>query len=112
MQTRILFLFGAIVLTGIPGLFGQSSAPTLKKAAEFYLPGPGGKRFDYLTIDPDDHYLLSTHLGAGRTYVIDLRTNKIVAIVADTPGAEGVEYISGTQEVLHLQRRRQHHRGR
>jgi DNA-binding beta-propeller fold protein YncE len=26
-------------------------------------------------------------------YVIDLRTNKVVATVVDTPGAEGVEYI-------------------
>ena len=68
-------------------------APTLRKIAEFDLPGPLGKRFDYLTIDPDDHYLISAHLGAGQTYVIDLRTNKVVATVADTPGAEGVEYV-------------------
>jgi len=34
--------------------FGQ----TLKEVAKFDLPGPAGKRFDYLTIDPDDHYLL------------------------------------------------------
>jgi len=26
-------------------------------------------------------------------YVIDLRTNKVVATVTDTPGAEGVEYV-------------------
>src|SRR5689334_22565094 len=69
--------------------FGQ----TLKEVAKFDLPGPGGKRFDYLTIDPDDHYLLSAHLAARQTYVIDLRTNKVVATVADTPGAEGVEYV-------------------
>jgi len=63
------------------------------KVAEFDLPGPAGKRFDYLTIDPDDHYLISAHLAAGQTYVIDLRTNKVVATVTDTPGAEGVEYV-------------------
>jgi hypothetical protein len=66
---------------------------TLKKVAEFDLPGPGGKRFDYLTIDSDDHYLLSAHLAAGQTYVIDIRTNKVVAAVRDTPGAEGIEYV-------------------
>src|SRR5262249_25097261 len=44
------------------------------------------------TIDADDHYLISAHLAAGQTYVIDLRTNKVVATVANTPGAEGVEY--------------------
>ena len=70
-----------------------SSRPTLKKIAEFDLPGPGGKRFDYLTVDSDDHYLLSAHLAAKQTYVIDLKTNKVVATVTDTPGAEGVEYV-------------------
>jgi hypothetical protein len=38
---------------------------TLKPLSTIDLPGPGGKRFDYLTIDYDDHYLLSAHLAAG-----------------------------------------------
>lgn len=71
----------------------QAGRPTLKKITEFDVPGPGGKRFDYLTIDTDDHYLISAHLGAGQTYIIDLRTNKVVATVTDTPGAEGIEYV-------------------
>src|SRR5215472_5753803 len=71
----------------------QTDSPTLKKIAEYDLPGPLGKRFDYLTIDADDHYLISAHLAAGQTYVVDLHTNKIIATVADTPGAEGVEYV-------------------
>src|ERR1700731_1818487 len=70
-----------------------SGGQTLKKVAEFDLPGPAGKRFDYLTIDTDGHYLLSAHLAAGQTYVIDLRTNKLVATVRDTPGVEGIEYV-------------------
>src|SRR5215470_9587967 len=49
---------------------GQQS---LRQIAAFELPGPPGKRFDYLTIDEDDHYLLSAHLGAGLLHVIDLR---------------------------------------
>jgi len=72
----------------------STPAQTLKQVAKFDLPGPGGKRFDYLTIDPDDHYLISAHLAADQTYVIDLRINKVVATVTDTPGAEGVEYVS------------------
>jgi DNA-binding beta-propeller fold protein YncE len=72
----------------------STPAQTLKQVAKFDLPGPGGKRFDYLTIDPDDHFLISAHLAADQTYVIDLRTNKVVATVTDTPGAEGVEYVS------------------
>ena len=71
----------------------MSGGQTLKKVTEFDLPGPGGKRFDYLTIDSEDHYLLSAHLAAGQTYVIDIRSNKVVATVRDTPGAEGIEYV-------------------
>src|SRR2546422_2616331 len=95
MQTKLFslrsaacafFLLGSLSSANV---FGQ----TLKQIATFDLPGPGGKRFDYLTIDADDHYLISAHLAAGQTYVIDLRTNKVVATVTDTPGAEGVEYV-------------------
>jgi DNA-binding beta-propeller fold protein YncE len=81
----VVFLAGALLVPAPP--------PLLTKVASFDLPGPGGKRFDYLTIDPDDHYLISAHLAAGQTYVIDLRSNKVVATVTDTPGAEGVEYV-------------------
>src|SRR6267154_685857 len=81
----------ALLLTGL--LSTIASGQTLKQVARFDLPGPPGKRFDYLTIDPDDHYLISAHLAAGQTYVIDLRSNKVVATVSDTPGAEGVEYV-------------------
>jgi hypothetical protein len=52
-----LFLSGA--------LFSSNAfAQTLKEVAKFDLPGPGGKRFDYLTIDEGDHYLISAHLAA------------------------------------------------
>jgi DNA-binding beta-propeller fold protein YncE len=81
----VVFLIGTLSLA--------ASSQTLRQIAKFDLPGPGGKRFDYLTIDNDDHYLLSAHLAAGQTYVIDLTTNKVVATVTDTPGAEGVEYV-------------------
>ena len=81
--------FAFFLLMGVSGTAGQ----TLRQVEKFDLPGPGGKRFDYLTIDDDDHYLLSAHLAAGQTYVIDLRTNKVIATVTDTPGAEGVEYV-------------------
>ena len=93
MRHRLLLLVAVLSVTWLPRVKSQGTAQTLKKTTEFDLPGPGGKRFDYLTIDTDDHYLLSTHLGAGQTYVIDLRTNKVVATVADTPGAEGIEYV-------------------
>src|SRR5437868_64110 len=97
-QSSALLLLLTFVLMFAPKGAPQSSGPTLKKIAEFDLPGPGGKRFDYLTVDPDDHYLLSAHLAAKQTYVIDVKTNKVVATVTDTPGAEGVEYVPGLRK--------------
>src|SRR3984957_2401351 len=93
MKKKTLLFLGFITVAAAFGVSAKPTSPTLKKVTEFDLPGPPGKRFDYLTITPDDHYLLSTHLAAGQMYVIDLRTNKVVATVTDTPGAEGVEYV-------------------
>jgi DNA-binding beta-propeller fold protein YncE len=90
-RAEILPLF--LLLLIIPARTAADSAATLKKLTAFDLPGPPGKRFDYLTVDPEDHYLISAHLAAGQTYVIDLRTNNVVSTVTDTPGAEGVEYV-------------------
>src|SRR5256712_11167776 len=88
-----LFLMSAFILgLGTTGV-AQTAGRTLKKITAFDLPGSPGKRFDYLTIDEDDHYLISAHLAAGQTYVIDIRTNQVVAVVPDTPGVEGVEYV-------------------
>ena len=77
----------------------SASAETLKQIAVIDLPGPPGKRFDYLTIDYEDHYLLSAHLAAGILYVIDTRTNRLVKAIPDVPGAEGVEYVPGLKKV-------------
>src|SRR5436309_12942614 len=95
MQTKLFSLRSAVCAILLLGSLSSTSliGQTLKQVSTFDLPGPGGKRFDYLTIDPDDHYLISAHLAAGQTYVIDLGTNKVVATVTGTPGAEGVEYV-------------------
>ena len=37
--------------------------------------------------------MIAGHLAAGQTYLIDLRTNAVVATVTDTPGVEGVESV-------------------
>lgn len=66
---------------------------TLRKIDAMDLPGPKGKRFDYLTIDRPDGYLLSAHLGAGILYVIDMKTNRLVAAIPGVPGVEGVVYV-------------------
>jgi DNA-binding beta-propeller fold protein YncE len=94
MRTMLLPLMACLGFVLARGTNAQTGGATLKKVTEFDLPGPGGKRFDYLAIDPEDHYLFSAHLAAGQTYVIDLRTNKVVATVTDTPGVEGIEYVA------------------
>lgn len=65
----------------------------LRQVGSIEVPGPKGKRFDYLTIDEQHRYLLSAHLGAGQLYVIDLKTEKLVKAVPDLPGIEGVEVV-------------------
>src|SRR5258705_8967609 len=90
---KSVLLFTAAFLLGIGATGLGQTGPTLKKITAFDLPGPAGKRFDYLTIDADDHYLISAHLAAEQTYVIDLGTSKVVATINNTPGAEGVEYV-------------------
>lgn len=101
MKTNRLYLrvAAASLLLLLSAGAARISAQTLKLVTKFDLPGPPGKRFDYLTVDPDDNYLISAHLAARQTYIIDLATNKVVATIADTPGVEGVEYIPGLQKV-------------
>lgn len=92
-QSQRLAVGAFAMMAGLWPAPAQTGSSTLKKITEYDLPGPPGKRFDYLTIDGDDGYLISAHLAANQTYVIDLHTDKVVATVMDTPGAEGVEYV-------------------
>ena len=74
-------------------------AQMLKKIARIDLPGPKGQRFDYLTMDDEDHWLLSAHLGPGILYVIDVQTNKLVKAIPGVPGITGLEYVPGLRKV-------------
>ena len=93
MKTRILPL---LLMAGLLApAAAQAPAPgrSLKQIATIDLPGPPGKRFDYLMVVPEEGWLLANHLAAGLLYVIDLKTNKLIKAIADVPGAEGVEYV-------------------
>jgi DNA-binding beta-propeller fold protein YncE len=79
--------------------FSQLAGQTLKRIAAIDLPGPPGERFDYLTMDYEDHYLLSGHLGPGILYVIDVRTNKLIKAIPGVPGITGLEYVPGLKRV-------------
>ncbi len=103
MKIKIVFVvvvLGLLLCLGMNMTFKKnSSSPTLKQIATIDLPGEVGKRFDYLTIDYKHSYLLSAHLGANVLYVIDTKTNKLVKMIIDTPGAEGVEYVDELNKV-------------
>ena len=72
---------------------------TLRKTGTIDLRGPKGQRFDYLTMDDEDHYLLSAQLGPGILYVIDVRTNRVVKAIPGVPGITGLEYVPGLRKV-------------
>ena len=77
----------------------QSGASALRQVAEIDLPGPKGQRFDYLTMDDADHYLLSAHLGPGILYVIDVKKNEIVKAIPGVPGITGLEFVPEKRKV-------------
>ena len=74
-------------------------AQTLRQTASIDLPGPKGQRFDYLTIDDEDHYLLSAHLRPEILYVIDVRTNKLIKAIPGVPGITGLEFVPELRKV-------------
>src|SRR3989442_15695947 len=71
----------------------------LRKIAQVELPGPKGKRFDYVTIDPDDHFAIVAHMDGKATYFVDTRTNQLAATITDTPAVEGVDYVPDERKI-------------
>ena len=92
---QVIWLTFAVVVTFVCSVQGQ----TLRKIATIELPGPKGQRFDYLTMDDQDHWLLSAHLGPGILYVIDVQTNTLVKAIPGVPGITGVEYVPELRKV-------------
>lgn len=86
-------------LLAVVAFAGCLQAQTLKQISTIDLPGPKGERFDYLTMDEEDRYLLSAHLGPGILYVIDVRNNKLVKAISGVPGITGVEYVPHLRKV-------------
>jgi DNA-binding beta-propeller fold protein YncE len=92
-MTRIALLAVTLLITAIA--FGQ----TLHQVGVIDLPGPKGQRFDYLTTDDEDRYLLSAHLGPGILYVIDLRSEALLKAIPRVPGITGLEYVPGLHKI-------------
>lgn len=89
----------ALVLAALIAFPRADAARLLKKIASIELPGPAGKRFDYLAVDLDDHYLFVAHLGAGNLYVLDLQSLKVLNSISPVPGVEGVTYVPELKKV-------------
>lgn len=87
---------GALIAATLPA---QQAKPPLRKLTSIELPGPKGKRFDYVTTDPDDHFIVVAHMYGNQTYFVDTGTNQVAATVTDTPGVEGVEYVPEEKKV-------------
>jgi YVTN family beta-propeller protein len=89
---------GCLLGVAISGaIFAQ--LPPLRKLTTIELPGPKGKRFDYVTVDPDDHFVIVAHMNGDQTYFVDTRTNQVAATVTGTPGVEGVEYVPDQRKI-------------
>ena len=97
--TLVVFLSLAMLLPAAAPPAAPLGAKLLKQIASIELPGPAGKRFDYLAIDPADHLLFIAHLAAGNLYVLDMRTNTVVQTIPDVPGVEGVEYVADQKKI-------------
>src|SRR5215472_6979889 len=98
-------VFGAITVFA-PPLVRHGAAQrtpiagrTLRQVGTIDLPGPPGRRFDYLAIDDEGRRLFSAHLAAGILYVIDLKNNTVVAAIPGVPGVEGLAYIAEGNKV-------------
>jgi hypothetical protein len=87
----------ALVLLCLSSFAARSSGQSLTQVGVIDVPGPKGQRFDYLTMDDEDHYLLSAHLGPGIRYVIDVRTNALVRAIPGVPGITAVQARSMTK---------------
>ena len=92
MRAALVALIGGTISSSVGG-------QSLRQVAQFDLPGPKGERFDYLTVDREDQFLLSAHLGPGILYVIDMRTNHLVKAIAGVPGITGLEFVPGARKV-------------
>src|SRR5258708_32380481 len=91
-------LLACLLAMAISGALIARDSP-LRKIAQVEFPGPKGKRFDYVTIDPDDHFVIVAHMHANETYFVDTRTNRLAATITDTPRVEGVAYVPDQRKV-------------
>ncbi|PYT93086.1 MAG: hypothetical protein DMG36_11615 [Acidobacteria bacterium] len=95
------FVFSWALL--LPSLLVQQPAePPLRKLTSIDLPGPKGKRFDYVTTDPDDHFIVVAQMDDQNHFrkladmpaqkkvhslAIDLETHRVYTPLQEEDGA-------------------------
>ncbi|MFL6300225.1 MAG: YncE family protein [Terriglobales bacterium] len=97
-RVRKVVLLGIVISSALILNSAEKTSP-LRSADYIEVPGPQGKRFDYLTVDSEKQHLFATHLGAGLLHVIDLKWNKVIKTIPDLPGIEGVEIAADVNKV-------------
>jgi len=71
----------------------------LKKVGVIELPGPAGKPFGSLALDPQTHLLFCAHADAGSLYVVDVMSGKWKETIPGLPGVRGVAFAEGLRKI-------------
>ena len=84
---RLSFFSGILLIlfTGL-NLHGQKAVTEYSIVNKIQLPGDGG--WDYLSVDETGARLFLSH--ASVVLVVDLKTNKLLGTISDTPGVHGI----------------------
>lgn len=86
MKTKLLFLFTLVCSVLVLNLKSAAQKTEYKAAAIIPLTGDGG--WDYLSVDEINRNMFVSH--SSQVNVVNLITNKEIAIINETPGVHGI----------------------
>lgn len=87
---RCFLLIGSF-LTVLMAMGPLAHAQQLPLALLQDVPLPGGtSRFDYESVDQENHLLFIAHLGANSIIAFDTRARRVVGVIPDVPSVHGV----------------------
>lgn len=86
MKTKLLFLFTLVCSVLVLNLKSVAQKTEYKAAAIIPLTGDGG--WDYLSVDEINRNMFVSH--SSQVNVVNLITNKEIAIINETPGVHGI----------------------
>jgi WD40 repeat protein len=86
MKRSVVLFVGLVVATSLPGTKATAQNPAYRVAKTITLTGDGG--WDYLSVDEINQKLFVSH--STQVNVVDLKTNKQVAVIPQTDGVHGL----------------------